>query len=198
MCPSPARPKKCWLRLSRHQKIQAYFPHKPNILSPLFQEIRPAFKGIFRFRSLWITRMRAASPRLLRLLCHKPLCQHHHCTVNHLSLCFSFYFLFWITNHGANKAQTGRRTRLPLASPGASASLCQYCPSHWGQESLWSKISSTQEQHAASQHFASTRAPYGHDCLGNVMLLCISGQLQHKSTEHKIMSFSTIFSFSWH
>lgn len=81
-----------------------------------------------------------------------------------------FIFLFWITKHRANKAQTVRRTRLPLASPGASASPCQCWPSHWGQEPLWSEASSTQEQHAERQHFASTRAPYGHDCLCNMML----------------------------
>lgn len=37
--------------------------------------------------------MRDASQRLLRLLCLKPLCQHHHCTVNYLSV---FLFLFFV------------------------------------------------------------------------------------------------------
>lgn len=86
--------------------------------------------------------------------------------------CVSFLFFCSELPNTASKAQTEKRTRLPLASPGASASHCQRCPPHRGRGSLWRKISSTQEQHAASQHFASIRAPYGHDCLGNGMLWC--------------------------
>lgn len=126
-------------------------------------------------------------------------CQRQQHTVNHLPA-FLFIFLFWRTKHRARKAQTERRTRLPLASLGASASLCQCCPSHRGQESLRRQTASTQEQHAARQHFASTRAPYGHDCL----LLCIFGQLQHKTKsawaitlQPNILKPNTKFSSCW-
>lgn len=100
--------------------------------------------------------------------------------------CVRLLFIFFeLLNIGPTKLTQREGQDFLLQSPGASASPCQYCPSHWGQEPLWSKISSAEEQHAASQHFASTRAPYGHDCLGSVKLLCIFGVLQYKSTEHK-------------
>lgn len=53
--------------------------------------------SINHFHSLWITRTRVASPRLLSLLCHKPLCQHHHSTVNHLLVFLFLFFVFeWL------------------------------------------------------------------------------------------------------
>lgn len=52
-------------------------------------------------------------------------CQHQQRSVNHLPV---FCFVFFCTNERrANKVQTERRTRLPLASPGASATLRQCC-----------------------------------------------------------------------
>lgn len=177
--------KALWAPLA-FKKTQADSSNKPNILSPLCPSIKSLPLPLNSKDKSCISGCSGCSAPVSAspLHCNPPPCV------------YRFIFLFRITKHSANKAQTERRTRLPLASPGASASPCQCCPSHWGQESLWSKISSTQEQHAASQHFASTRAPYGHDCLGNVTLLCIFGQQQHISTQQKTVSFSTIYSTS--
>lgn len=119
------------------QVCQSYkSPHPPNkskIFSPVSGKATlPRFVQLTSTPSGHKTRIQ--SSRVLRLLCHKLLCQHHHCTVN--QLCFSFYFFLFIyifffeyLNIVRTKP-TQRWTRLPLASPGVSASLCQSYSSH--------------------------------------------------------------------
>lgn len=118
--------------------------------------------------------MPAASLWLLRTLCRKVLSWAQQRTVNHHSaFLFAFFCLFQIANHcqpssnrEKDKTSSGitRRFRLLLANAARPAE---------SPGSFWRKPSSTQEQHAASQQFASSRAPYGHYCLGNAMVWCI-------------------------
>lgn len=156
--------------------LQVYSPIKEarilvTTFCPLYSEIHPFPVNHKNVRCI---------SKEARAALSQSLCEHHYSLLHYLTEIM--FFLLRLTKMNANKL-TQRKGQDFLWHHQVLPPLCiiDAHPTEARSQSE-ARSSTRQQQHAASQHFPTTRAPYVHDCWARVMLLCTTAKIHIRIT----------------